>query len=145
MKTVTETRKTHFLGNESTVRHAAAAFAFTSQVIHLWVLPTEIVFAFLSGLFFLTVAIGQGLLGVSLLFDPRKWAISLGVLFNLSIASVWVVTRLVSLPGITGTVDPQIGILGLTATIAEVGLVILLLTLSRGAGFRLIDVGRLRR
>jgi hypothetical protein len=131
MATVTETREAYFLENESTLLYAAAALAFAAQAIHLWVLPSKIVFAFLPGVFFLVVAIGQGLLGVRLLFGPGKWAIRLGIALNLSVAAVWVPTRLVSLPNVTGTMGPGIDPLGLTTTIAEVVLVILLVVYTR--------------
>ncbi len=108
------------------ILYAAAALAFTSQAIHLWLMPDKIVFAFLPGILFLVVSIGQGLLGVRLLFGPGTWMIRFGILFNLLIASAWVLTRLVSFPNVTGAVDPQIGVIELTAAVTAVGIVILL-------------------
>lgn len=97
----------------------------------MWVLPGEIVFAFLPGVIFLVVAIGQGPLGVRLLFGPGAWAVRLGMLFNLSVAFVWVLTRLVVLPNVTGTVALEVDLLGLTATVVEMALAILLVVYAR--------------
>jgi hypothetical protein len=53
------------------LRYPAAALAFVSEVIRLRILPGQLVVAMLPGIFFLLVAIGQGLLAVSLLFHAR--------------------------------------------------------------------------
>jgi hypothetical protein len=131
MATATETRRASLVENESMTLYAAAGLAFTSQAIHLWLVPGKLVFAFLPGLFFLAVAIGQGLLGARLLFGPGAWAIRLGIPLNLSVASLWALTRVVSLPNVTGLTSPGIEPLGLAVTIAEVALVILLIVYVR--------------
>jgi hypothetical protein len=58
----------------STVRYAAASLAFASELIHLWVLPGQLVAAMLPGAFFFLVAVGQGLLValLALLFRLRR-------------------------------------------------------------------------
>lgn len=131
MATVTETRRASLVENESMILYVAAALAFTCQAIHLWLMAGEILFAFLPGMLFLIVSIGQGLLGVRLLFGPGAWTIRFGVLFNLVIASAWALTRFVSFPNATGTVDSQIGIVELTAAVTAVGIVVLLVLSAR--------------
>jgi len=113
----------------TTVRYLAATLAFTSQVIHLWILPETFVVTLLPGLFFLFVGIAQGLLGVSLLFGSSRWTLRLGILFNLLIVALWIITRVVSLPVITGLAQSPVGLLGIGATVAEITLVVLLLKL----------------
>jgi hypothetical protein len=72
VKSTTYTKET-----TPTLRYAAAALAFASELIHLWVVPGQLVAAMLPGVFFLLVAVGQGLLGASLLFGPGRWALRL--------------------------------------------------------------------
>jgi hypothetical protein len=113
----------------TTVRYLAATLAFTSQVIHLWILPETFVVTLLPGLFFLFVGIVQGLLGISLLFGSSRWTLHLGIPFNLLIVALWIITRVVSLPVITGVAQSPVGLLGIGATVAEITLVVLLLKL----------------
>ncbi len=61
-------------------------------MIHLWVLPGQLVVAMLPGIFFLLVAMGQGLLAVSLLFGPARRTLRFGILLNLFVVFVWVFT-----------------------------------------------------
>lgn len=53
------------------LRYPAAGLALVSELIRLRILPGKLVVAMLPGIFFLLVAIGQGLLAVSLLFHAR--------------------------------------------------------------------------
>ena len=113
------------------LRYPAATLAFVSELIHLWVLPGQFVASMLPGAFFLLVAIGQGLLGMSLLFGPGRWALRFGILLNLFVVFVWSLTRVVSVPELFAPVRLPMGGLDLVATAAEVALVILLVRLKR--------------
>ena len=113
------------------LRYPAAALAFVSELIHLWVLPGQLVVAMLPGIFFLLVATCQGLLGVSLLFGPGRWTLRFGILLNLFVVFVWSFTRLVSVPELFAPVRLPVGGLDLAATAAEVALVVLLVRLRR--------------
>lgn len=117
--------------NVPTLRYAAAALAFASELIHLWVLPGQLVAAMLPGVFFLLVAIGQGLLGASLLFGPGRWALRFGILLNLFVIFVWAITRLVSVPELFEPLRLPVEGLGTVATAAEAALVVLLVRLRR--------------
>ena len=68
------------------------------ELIHLWVLPGQLVVAMLPGMFFLLVAMGQGLLAVSLLFSPGRSTVPFGIVLNLFVVFVWVFTRVVGVP-----------------------------------------------
>ena len=113
------------------LRYVAAALAFASQLIHLWMVPGQLVAAMLPGAFFLLVAAGQGLLGASLLFGAGRWALRLGLLLNALVVLVWNLTRLVSVPELFEPLRLPVDGLGLLATAMEVTLVVLLLRLRR--------------
>ena len=113
------------------LRYPAATLAFVSELIHLWVLPGQFVVAMLPGLFFLFVAMSQGLLAVSLLFGLGRWMLRFGILLNLFVVFVWSFTRVVSVPELFAPVRLPVGRLDLAATAAEVALVILLGRLRR--------------
>jgi len=129
MSLLNENHEQSAWGTNMTICYLAAALAFTSQAIHLWILPESLVLTLVPGLFFLLVGIGQGLLGVSLLFGPGRWALRLGIPLNLLIVAVWIITRIESLPAVTGTTQLTVGIFGIVATVAEAALVVLLLKL----------------
>ncbi len=109
----------------------AAALAFVSQGIHLWVLPGQLVAAMVPGTFFFLVAVGQGLLGASLLFGGGRWTARLGILLNLFVVLVWLLTRAVSIPQLFEPIRLPIEGLGAAATATEVTLVVLLVGLKR--------------
>ena len=114
-----------------TLRYAAAALAFTSELIHLWVVPGQLVAAMLPGVFFLLVAVCQGLLGASLLFGAGRWALRLGILLNALVVLVWMLTRLVSVPELFEPLRLPVEGLGSVATTVEVALLVLLFGLRR--------------
>jgi hypothetical protein len=116
--------------NESvpTLRYAAAALAFVSELIHLWVLPGQIV-AVAPGVFFFLVAVGQGLLGASLLFGGGRRTLLVGILLNLFVILVWLFTRVVSVPELLEPLRLPVEGLGAVATAVEVALVALLVRL----------------
>ena len=113
------------------LRYVAAAMAFASELIHLWVLPGQLVAAILPGAFFLLVAACQGLLGATLLFSAGRWTLRLGILLNASVVLVWMLTRLVSVPEIFEPLRLPVEGLGAFATAAEVALLVLLFKLRR--------------
>ena len=112
-------------------RNLAAALAFASQAIHLWVLTGQLAMAIPPGLFFFLVAVGQGLLGASLLFGGGRWTARLGVLLNVFVVLVWLITRAVSLPQLFEPVRLPVENLGALATAAEVALIFVLARLER--------------
>jgi hypothetical protein len=103
-----------------------AALAFVSELTHLWVLPGQLVVAMVPGMFFLLVAMGQGLLAVSLLLSPGRRTVRFGIVLNLFVVFVWVFTRVVSVPELFAPVRLPVDGLGAVATVVEVALLILL-------------------
>lgn len=129
METVAGGRHRHITKNLVTLRYVAAACAFSSQAIHLWVLPGELMLSILPGLFFFSAAVGQGLLGVSLLFRPGKWTFRLGIMLNSTLIVTLIIMHVISLPNLTGAHDHSIGILEVIAGFSEILLVSILVKL----------------
>jgi hypothetical protein len=112
-------------------RRLAAALAFVSQGIHLWVLPGQLAAAMPPGVFFFLVAVGQGLLGASLLFGGGRWTARFGILLNVFVILVWLLTRAVSIPQLFEPIKLPVEGLGAAATFVEVALVVSLMRLGR--------------
>ena len=113
------------------LRYSAAGLALVSELIHLWVLPGQFVVAMLPGIFFLLVAMSQGLLAASLLFGPGRWTLRFGILLNLFVVLVWMLTRLVRVPELFEPIRLPADALDLAATVVEVLLLVLLVMLRR--------------
>jgi hypothetical protein len=127
-------KETTYTGDSSLTRqyaYVAAALSFLAYGIHLWVLSEQYLEWNTAGYFFLFVAACQGALGVSLLFGPGRWTLRLGILLNLLVVFVWAFTRTVGIPAWIAFMREPVGALDLTATAAEVVLVILLVNLRR--------------
>ena len=112
-------------------RSLAAVLAFASQGIHLWVLPGQLAAAMPPGIFFFLVAVGQGLLGASLLFGGGRWTARFGVLLNVFVVLVWLLTRAISIPQLFEPIKLPVEGLGAAATLVEVALVVSLMRLGR--------------
>jgi hypothetical protein len=113
------------------LRYAAAALAFASQLVHLWVVPYQLVAAMVPGAFFLLVAAGQGFLGASLLFGAGRRTVRFGILLNALVVLVWLLTRLVSVPELFEPIRSPVAGLGAVATATGVALLVLLFGLRR--------------
>ena len=73
------------------------------------------------------MAVGQGLLGASLLFGGGRWTARFGVLFNVFVVLVWLFTRAVSIPQLFEPIRLPVEGLGAAATFVEVALVVSLM------------------
>jgi len=109
----------------------AAALALASQLLHLWVLPEAFVTRPLTGSFIFLAAVGQGLLGASLLSSPGRWTIRFGLLLNATIVLAWAATRVAGFPALFGFARLPVEPVGLMATFIEIALLALLLRLGR--------------
>jgi hypothetical protein len=78
-------------------------------------------------------AVCQGLLAASLLLSPGRWPVRLGILLNVTIVFVWIVTRFWGFPPAIGFARLPVESLGLAATVAEVALIVLLVGIARHA------------
>jgi hypothetical protein len=121
------------MGAKAVASHrVAAALAFSSQLIHLWILPGEFAARPLSGSLVFLAAVGQGLLATSLLFGPGRWTVRLGLLLNACIVLAWAATRAAGFPALFGFGRLPVEPLGLVAILIEVSLLVLLLGIGRG-------------
>jgi hypothetical protein len=109
----------------------AAALAFASQLIYLWMLPGAFVARPLTGSFVLLAAVCQGMLATSLLFGPGRWTIRLGLLLNATIVLAWAATRVAGFPALFGFARLPVEPVGIMATFIEIALLVLLLKIGR--------------
>ena len=118
-----------------TVRYAAA-LSLTAASIHLWAAPEHLGEWWGYGTFFLATALGQGLYGVALLLRglgrPRPLLL-LGLVGNLAIVVLYVVTRTVGVPLLGPHAGEAEGVapLDLAATTSELVLIVALGALTR--------------
>jgi hypothetical protein len=128
-----QTRKfeTQSVRDKATLCYVTAALALGAQLIHLWVLPEQYAIWGGRGIFFMAVAACQGALAVSLMFGPGRRTLTWGILLNLFVVFVWAFTRVVGLPAWTVLKPLPVGALDLTATAAELALVVLLVRVRR--------------
>ena len=116
-----------------TAHRVAAALAFVSQLVHLWILPGHFAARPLVGVLVFFVAVCEGLLAASLLLGPGRWAVRLGIVLNATIVFVWIVTRFWGFPAAVGFALLPVEPLGLAATVAQVALIVLLAGIGRHA------------
>jgi hypothetical protein len=109
----------------------AAALAFASELLLLWALPGEFAARPLTGSFVMLAAMGQGMLGASLLFGPGRWTIRFGLLLNTTIVLSWAATRVAGFPALLGFARLPVEPVGPAATVIETALLVLLLRLGR--------------
>lgn len=112
----------------------AAGLSTTAGIIHAYYMPEHFEMWVGYGVFFLAVTICQVLLALVLLADRpvRREVLWAGILGNAAIIVMWIVARTSGLPygPMIGEVE-EIGVLDLTSKIAELGVIICLITLSR--------------
>jgi hypothetical protein len=116
-----------------TAHRGAAALAFASQLVYLWILPGEFAARPLVGAFVFLAAVCEGLLAASFLLGPGRWTVRLGILLNATIVFVWIVTRFWGIPAAVGFAQLPVEALGLAATVAEIALIVLLAKIGRHA------------
>ena len=114
-----------------TAHRVAAALAFASQLLLLWVLPQEFATRPLTSSVVLLAAVCQGMLAARLLLGPARWAVRLGILLNATVVFVWIVTRSWGFPAAVGFMRLPMEPLGLAATAGELALIVLLVRLRK--------------
>jgi hypothetical protein len=122
---------TKVAGGAGAKAHYAAALAFASQLIHLWVLPGEFAARPLVGSFVFLAAVGQGMLAASLLVNPGRWTIRFGLLLNATMVLAWAATRVAGFPALFGFARLPVEPVGLVAAVIEIALLVLLLEIGR--------------
>lgn len=113
--------------------YAAAALSLVAGIIHIWVMPGHYKEWWGYGAFFLVVAIAQVFLSDALLYRPRRPLFLAGIVGNLAVITLYVVTRTVGIPFFgphAGEVE-EMGVLDLLSIVVEIALVITLVVLLR--------------
>ncbi len=113
--------------------YMAAALSVVAALSHLWAMPEHFGEWWGYGVFFLAAAVAQGLYGLALLRRPGQPLLVLGVGFNLAVVVLYVVTRTVGVPFFgphAGEVE-GIGVIDLSAMMAELALIVALAALWR--------------
>src|SRR5215207_7244291 len=107
----------------------AAALSLIAALTHAWAMPEHFEEWWGYGTIFLIAAAAQACYGLALLTRPGRSLLLLGVVGNLSIVSLWALTRTVGIPFFgphAGEVE-RVGVVDLSATVAELALVTVLL------------------
>ena len=119
--------------------YAAAALSLLAGLIHSWVTPEHFAEWWGYGAFFLAVAVVQAAYAVAILRWPSRRLYALGIVGNLAVVGLWVITRTVGIPFFgpdAGEVE-AVGPIDALSTPLEALLVIVLgLLLWRASGAR---------
>lgn len=126
----------------------AAALAIAAGLVHLWVAPQHLASWWAYGAFFLAIAIGQAGLGLVLLRRPAPGAVFAALWINLAIVVTYVVERTAGLPTwlqpggsdtghSNGDNAATMDAFGTAASVAEIGLIVLLAAMLPGLYRRL--------
>lgn len=111
--------------------YAAAALSLVAALIHAWVMPEHFDEWWGYGAFFLAVALAQWFYALALFRWPRRRTFLIGIIGNLAIIGLYIVTRTAGIPLFgphAGEVE-DIGVVDLTSKLAEFALVISLVAL----------------
>lgn len=117
--------------------YGAAALSLASALVYLWSVPMQFVLWWGYGLFFLALALAQGIFAVALLRWPTQRVFLFGIWPNLALLLLYIVWYTQGIPFGPHTgmlMDPQR--VDVAGTLAEAGIVFALVTLLRGASRR---------
>jgi hypothetical protein len=113
--------------------YVAASLLVAASLIHLWVMPEHFRGWWGYGVFFIVVALAQGLFAVALLRWPSQQLCFAGVWVSLFTVVLYVATRAYGTPmGAHAGEVKGAGMLDLSATAAELGVIVALATLLGG-------------
>lgn len=101
-------------------RYRAAGLCFLSELIHLWLLPGQYEVFVGYGIIFLLIAMTQGFIGVSLLFEPRRRLITFGLWINGLTAFLYIFTHTFGVLVGEALLPLSVDAFGVVATVAEV-------------------------
>jgi hypothetical protein len=111
----------------------AAVLSLVAAVIHVWVMPEHFAEWWGYGLFFLVAALAQALYALIILRAPTPTVLWLGIIGNLAIIALWLVTRTIGIPVFgphAGEVE-EVGTIDVVSKLIELLLVIVLGVLLR--------------
>ena len=129
----------------SLTSYLAVAFSLVAALAHVWAMPGHFEEWWGYGAFFVLAALAQGFYGLALLRWPGRTLLLLGIVGNLGVIVLYLVTRVSGVPFFgphAGEVE-GVGVIDLVATLSEVGLVVALAVLLRS--FRRLEIPALAR
>jgi hypothetical protein len=99
----------------------AATASLGAAGVHGAVTPHHVHEAALLGWFFALLTLAQAAWAVAVLVAPLRRLVTVGVLTNLGVVTLWAWTRAVGIPfGVGGGVRERVGVLDVTSTLLEV-------------------------
>jgi hypothetical protein len=113
----------------------AALLSVAAAVIHVWVMPEHFEEWWGYGLFFLIAAITQALYAIVILRAPTPTLLRVGIIGNVAIIALWVVTRTIGIPVFgphAGEIE-AIGAIDVASKVVEVLLIVVLGVILRSA------------
>jgi hypothetical protein len=113
----------------------AALLSVAAAVIHVWVMPEHFEEWWGYGLFFLIAAIAQALYAIVILRAPTPTLLRVGIIGNVAIIALWVVTRTIGIPVFgphAGEIE-AIGAIDVASKVVEVLLIVVLGVILRSA------------
>jgi hypothetical protein len=122
---------------------AVAILSLVAAVIHVWVMPEHFAEWWAYGLFFLVAAAAQALYAVAVLRAPSPTLLRVGIIGNLAIIALWVVTRTIGVPFFgpqAGEIE-AVGQVDIASKLIEILLVALLVVLLRKTQAPQLTVG----
>jgi hypothetical protein len=109
--------------------YMGAGCCFSSELIHLCLLPGQYETYLGYGIIFLLIAMTQGTIGAHLLFEPNHRLLTFGLWANALVVVLYCFTHTIGVPVGLAFLPLSIDAWGITATIAEIGAIILLVFL----------------
>ncbi|MGB3633112.1 MAG: hypothetical protein WA982_03650 [Rubrobacteraceae bacterium] len=111
--------------------YAAALLSLVAALIHLWATPEHFNSSWWGyGAFFVATALAQGCLAIAVLRWPNTPVCVAGIIGNLAIIAMYVVTRTSGVPvGPEAGMIEDPGLLDMASMVAQVGIVIVLAAL----------------
>jgi hypothetical protein len=116
----------------------AALLSLAAAVIHVWVMPEHFAEWWGYGVFFLIAAIAQAIYAIGVLRAPTPTLLRVGIIGNLAIIALWVVTRTIGIPVFgphAGEIE-AIGAIDVASKLVELLLIVVLGVMLQSASQR---------
>lgn len=127
---VADHRKERLVLDGEPAVYAAAALSLVSALIHLWAAPEHFEAWWGYGSFFIATALAQGAFAVAVLRWRNDPLCVAGILGNLAVVGMYVVTRTSGIPfGPQAAMIEDAGLPDMVATVAEVGVILALVAM----------------
>ena len=111
----------HWNSQQKTLmRCTIASLCFVSELIHLWLLPEQYEVFSVYGIIFLLIAMAQGFIGMSFLFEPHRRIITFSLWVNVLVTFLYIFTHTIGVLVGLAFLPLPIDTLGVIATATEI-------------------------